>query len=31
MTDFGVTPPDLANIAIVDNKVTLTINFTAQK
>jgi polyisoprenoid-binding protein YceI len=31
MTDFGVTPPDLANIAIVDNKVTLTIDFTAQK
>jgi polyisoprenoid-binding protein YceI len=30
MTDFGITPPDLANIAIVDNKVTLTINFTAQ-
>jgi polyisoprenoid-binding protein YceI len=31
MTDFGVTPPDLANIAVVDNKVTLTLNFTAQK
>jgi polyisoprenoid-binding protein YceI len=30
MTDFGVQPPDLANIAIVDNKVTLTIDFTAQ-
>lgn len=30
MTDFGITPPDLANIAIVDNKVILTINFTAQ-
>jgi polyisoprenoid-binding protein YceI len=30
MTDFGITPPDLANIAIVDNKVTLTIDFTAQ-
>jgi polyisoprenoid-binding protein YceI len=31
MTDFGITPPDLANIAIVDNKVTLTITFTAQQ
>jgi polyisoprenoid-binding protein YceI len=30
MTDFGITPPDLANIAVVDNKVVLTINFTAQ-
>jgi polyisoprenoid-binding protein YceI len=30
MTDFGITPPDLANIAVVDNKVTLTISFTAQ-
>jgi polyisoprenoid-binding protein YceI len=30
MTDFGITPPDLANIAVVDNKVTLTITFTAQ-
>jgi polyisoprenoid-binding protein YceI len=30
MTDFGMTPPNLSNIAIVDNKVTLTINFTAQ-
>ncbi len=30
MSDFGITPPDLANIAIVDNKVTLSINFTAQ-
>ncbi len=30
MTDYGITPPDLANIAIVDNKVTLTINFVAQ-
>ena len=30
MTDFGVTPPDLANIAIVDNKVVLSINFIAQ-
>jgi polyisoprenoid-binding protein YceI len=31
MTDFRVTPPDLANIAIVDNKVTLTITFTAKQ
>jgi polyisoprenoid-binding protein YceI len=31
MTDFGITPPDLANIAIVNNKVTLTITFTAQQ
>jgi polyisoprenoid-binding protein YceI len=31
MTDFGITPPDLANIAVVDNKVTLTITFTAQQ
>ncbi len=30
MTDFGVTPPDLANIAIVNNNLTLTISFTAQ-
>jgi polyisoprenoid-binding protein YceI len=29
MTDFGISPPDLAGIAIVDNKVTLTITFTA--
>jgi polyisoprenoid-binding protein YceI len=31
MSDFGITPPNLANIAIVDDKVTLTITFTAQK
>jgi polyisoprenoid-binding protein YceI len=31
MTDFGITPPDLANIAIVDNKVTITITLTAQQ
>jgi polyisoprenoid-binding protein YceI len=31
MSDFGITPPDLANIAIVDSKVTLTIAFTAQR
>jgi polyisoprenoid-binding protein YceI len=30
MTDFGITPPDLANIAIVNNNVVLTIDFTAQ-
>jgi polyisoprenoid-binding protein YceI len=30
MTDFGITPPDLANIVVVDNRVTLTITFTAQ-
>jgi polyisoprenoid-binding protein YceI len=30
MTDFGITPPDLANIAVVDNKVVLTIDFTTQ-
>jgi polyisoprenoid-binding protein YceI len=33
MTDFGITPPNLANIgiAVVDNKVTLTITFTAKQ
>jgi polyisoprenoid-binding protein YceI len=31
MTDFGITPPDLANIAVVDNKVTLTIAFTSKQ
>jgi polyisoprenoid-binding protein YceI len=30
MTDFGITPPDLASIAIADNKVILSIDFTAQ-
>lgn len=30
MTDFGIMPPDLANIAVVDNSVVLTINFSAQ-
>jgi polyisoprenoid-binding protein YceI len=30
MTDFGITPPDLANIAIAENKVVLSIDFTAQ-
>lgn len=30
MTDFGITPPDLANIAIAQNKVLITITFTAK-
>jgi polyisoprenoid-binding protein YceI len=30
MTDFGITPPDLPGIAIVNNNVVLTIDFTAQ-
>ncbi len=30
MTDFGIQPPTLANIAIVQNKTVLTLNFTAQ-
>ena len=30
MTDFGITPPNLANIAIAQNKVLVTITFTAQ-
>ena len=30
MTDFGIQPPDLANIAISQNKVVVTITFTAQ-
>ncbi len=30
MTDFGMQPPNLANIAISQNKVTITLNFTAQ-
>src|SRR5947209_2295266 len=29
MTDFGIQPPNLANIAISQNKVVITINFTA--
>src|SRR5579872_5666871 len=29
MTDFGIQPPDLANIAIVQNKVTISLQFTA--
>ncbi len=31
MTDYGITPPNLANIAISQNKVLVTINFTAQE
>ena len=31
MTDFGIQPPDLANIAIVQNKVVITLDFTAQQ
>lgn len=30
MTDFGIQPPNLANIAIAQNKVLITLNFTAQ-
>jgi polyisoprenoid-binding protein YceI len=30
MTDFGIQPPDLANIAIVQNKTVLSLAFTAQ-
>jgi polyisoprenoid-binding protein YceI len=30
MTDFGITPPNLANIAIAQNKVLVTITFTAR-
>ena len=31
MTDFGIQPPNLANIAIAQNKVMITITFTANK
>jgi polyisoprenoid-binding protein YceI len=31
MTDFGIQPPNLANIAIAQNKVVITITFTAQE
>ncbi len=31
MTDFGIQPPNLANIAISQNKVLVTINFTAKE
>ena len=30
MTDFGIQPPDLANIAIVQNKTVIALDFTAQ-
>ena len=30
MTDFGIQPPNLANIAIAQNKVVVTLSFTAQ-
>jgi hypothetical protein len=30
LPDFGILPPNLANIAIVQNKATLTLAFTAQ-
>jgi len=30
MTDFGIQPPSLANIAIVQNKTVITLTFTAQ-
>lgn len=30
MTDFGIQPPNLANIAIAQNKVTITLTFTAK-
>ena len=31
MTDFGIQPPNLANIAIAQNKVVVTITFTAKE
>jgi polyisoprenoid-binding protein YceI len=31
MTDFGIQPPNIANIAISDNKVTLALAFTAKQ
>jgi hypothetical protein len=31
MTDFGVQPPNLANIAIAENKVIITVAFTAKE
>jgi polyisoprenoid-binding protein YceI len=30
MTDFGIQPPDLANIAMAQHKVVMTLNFTAK-
>ena len=29
MTDFGIQPPNLANIVIAQNKVVVTLTFTA--
>jgi polyisoprenoid-binding protein YceI len=31
MTDFGIQPPDLANIAIAQNKVLISLHYTAQR
>jgi polyisoprenoid-binding protein YceI len=31
MTDFGIQPPDLANIAVAQNKVLITVTFTAKQ
>jgi polyisoprenoid-binding protein YceI len=31
MTDFGIQPPNLANVAVSQNKVVITITFTAKK
>ena len=31
MTDFGIQPPNLANIAISQNKVLVTLTFTAKE
>jgi len=31
MTDFGIQPPDLANIAVAQNKVLITLTFTAKE
>jgi hypothetical protein len=31
MTDFGIQPPNLANIAIAQNKVVITLTFTAKE
>jgi polyisoprenoid-binding protein YceI len=31
MTDFGIQPPNLVNIAIAQNKVVITLNFMAQE
>ncbi len=31
MTDFGIQPPNLANIAIAQNKVVITLTFTANE